>query len=200
MMDPFFTTLIIVVIAFPVLAIVAFVMALGNRDRMKRLEHRLGSLEARLAGLTGEAQAAAAPVAPPAAIPAAKEPEPKVEEKAPPPSEPEPPVAPTPAPMPARPSVSLEERFGTQWVVWAGGIALALGGFFLVRYSIEQGWFGPGARVVLAAVVAAALIGAGEWTRRREIKTGLAGLPKAHIPSVLTAAGMAIAYADVYAA
>ncbi len=102
--------------------------------------------------------------------------------------------------MPARPAVSLEERFGTQWVVWAGGIALALGGFFLVRYSIEQGWFGPGARVVLAAIVALALIGAGEWTRRREIKTGLAGLPKAHIPSVLTAAGTAIAYADVYAA
>jgi len=44
------------------------------------------------------------------------------------------------------------------------------------------------------------LIGAGEWTRRREIKTGIAGLAKAHIPSVLTAAGTAIAYADVYAA
>src|SRR4029450_10867946 len=41
---------------------------------------------------------------------------------------------------------------------------------------------------------------AGEWTRRREIKTGIVGLAKAHIPSVLTAAGTAIAYADVYAA
>jgi uncharacterized membrane protein len=85
-------------------------------------------------------------------------------------------------------------------VVWAGGIALALGGFFLVRYSIEQGWFGPGARVLLAGIVALALIAAGEWTRRREIKSGIAGLPKAHIPSVLTAAGTAIAYADIYAA
>ena len=26
--------------------------------------------------------------------------------------------------------------------VLAGGIALALGGFFLVRYSMEQGWLG----------------------------------------------------------
>jgi uncharacterized membrane protein len=199
-MDPFFTTLIIVVIAFPVLAIVAFVMALGNRNRMKRLELRLGSIEARLASLIGEVPAAPSPMPAPEAIPAVKAPEAKVEKKASPPPEPETPAQPTLPQVPARPAVSLEERFGTQWVVWAGGIALALGGFFLVRYSIEQGWFGPGARVVLAAIVALALIGAGEWTRRREIKTGLAGLPKAHIPSVLTAAGTAIAYADVYAA
>ena len=77
---------------------------------------------------------------------------------------------------------------------------LALGGFFLVRYSIEQGWFGPAARVLLAGIVALALIAAGEWTRRREIKSGIVGLPKAHIPSVLTAAGTAIAYADIYSA
>ena len=198
MMDPFFTTLIIVVIAFPVLAIVGFVMALGNRDRLKRLELRLTGIEARLAGLAGEAPAPV-PAAPSEAVPAAKEPEAKIEEKAPPPPEPETPVVP-PAPIPTRPSVSLEERFGTQWVVWAGGIALALGGFFLVRQAIEQGWFGPGARVLLGAIVALVLISAGEWTRRREIKTGLGGLPKAHIPSVLTAAGTAIAYADVYAA
>ena len=201
-MDPFFTTLIIVVIAFPVLAIVAFVMALGNRERLKRLEFRLAGIEAKLAGLAGEAPAPAP--APPAPAPweplPAEEPEAKAEEKAPPPPEPETPVPPPAAPIPSRPKASLEERFGTQWVVWAGGIALALGGFFLVRQAIEQGWFGPGARVLLGAIVALVLIGAGEWTRRREIKTGLAGLPKAHIPSVLTAAGTAIAYADVYAA
>ena len=201
-MDPFFTTLIAVVIAFPVLAIVSFVMTLGNRERLKRLEFHLARIEAKLAGLAGEAPATA-PV-PPAPAPweplPAEEPEAKAEEKAPPPPEPETPVTPPIAPKPARPKASLEERFGTQWVVWAGGIALALGGFFLVRQAIEQGWFGPGARVLLGAIVALVLIGAGEWTRRREIKTGLAGLPKAHIPSVLTAAGTAIAYADVYAA
>jgi uncharacterized membrane protein len=54
--------------------------------------------------------------------------------------------------------------------------------------------------VLLGAIVALALIAAGEWTRRREILTGITGLPKAHIPSVLTAAGTAIAFADVYAA
>ena len=102
-----------------------------------------------------------------------------------------------PRPSSQRPKISLEERFGTQWVVWAGGIALALGGFFLVRQAIEQGWFGPVVQVLLGAAVALALIAAGEWTRRHEILTGVTGLPKAHIPSVLTAAGTAIAYADV---
>jgi uncharacterized membrane protein len=204
MMDPFFTTLVALVIAFPVLAIVGFVMALGNRERLKRLEFRLSGIEAKLAGLAGEAPtpapASTPPAAPPPWEPFPEVKEAKAEEKASPPPPPEAPASPPPTPAPARPRASLEERFGTQWVVWAGGIALALGGFFLVRQAIEQGWFGPGARVLLGAIVALVLIGAGEWTRRREITTGLAGLPKAHIPSVLTAAGTAIAYADVYAA
>ncbi len=55
------------------------------------------------------------------------------------------------------------------------------------------------ARVLLGAILAIALIAAGEWTRRHEIKTGLTGLPAAHIPSILTAAGTTIAYATVYA-
>ncbi len=204
-MDPTFTALIAMVIAFPVLAIIGFVMALGNRERLKRLEFRLAGLERRLADLPGGVPSLApVPSAVPEALTPAKAPETKAEEAAPAPAAPETPVTPPiPPPAPAAPSkprVSLEERFGTQWVVWAGGIALALGGFFLVRQAIEQGWFGPGARVLLGAIVALVLIGAGEWTRRREIVTGLAGLPKAHIPSVLTAAGTAIAYADVYAA
>jgi uncharacterized membrane protein len=208
-----FGLLIAVVIAIPVLAIVSIALTIGTRKRLKRLEFRLASLdwlefrlaslETRLAGTAGEAPSPKPISAPaPEALPVAAEPpEVKAEEVAPPPPEPEPPAAtPTPPAPPARPKISLEERFGTQWVVWAGGIALALGGFFLVRQAIEQGWFGPGARVLLAGAVALALIGAGEWTRRRELQTGLAGLPRAHIPSVLTAAGTAIAFADVYAA
>jgi uncharacterized membrane protein len=192
-------TLIVAVLAIPVLAVVSIVMAVGTRDRIKRLEFRIAGLEARLAGLTGEAPAAqptlsAAPQAMPSAIEATKLPA----EEAPPP--PEAAAAPALAPAAAKPKLSLEERFGTQWVVWAGGIALALGGFFLVRYSIEQGWFGPAARVMLAAIVALVLIAAGEWTRRREIHAGAMGRFKADIPSVLTAAGTAIAYADAYAA
>jgi len=93
-----------------------------------------------------------------------------------------------------------EKRFGTQWVVWVGGIALALGGIFLIRYSIEQGYFGPGTRVLLGALLALALVGAGELTRRQEIRLGISGAATAHIPSILTAAGTTIAYATVYGA
>jgi uncharacterized membrane protein len=96
--------------------------------------------------------------------------------------------------------MSLEERLGTQWAVWVGGLAVVLGGVFLVRYSIEQGLLGPGVRVTLGALLAVALIVAGEWTRRSERLSGIAGLPTAHIPSILTAAGTTVAYADVYAA
>jgi uncharacterized membrane protein len=96
--------------------------------------------------------------------------------------------------------MSLEERLGAQWAVWVGGVAVALGGIFLVRYSIEQGLLGPAGRVALGALLALALIVAGEWARRSERLIGISPLPAAHIPSTLTAAGTTVAYADVYAA
>jgi uncharacterized membrane protein len=70
----------------------------------------------------------------------------------------------------------------------------------MLRLSIEQGWFGPGTRVSLGALLALLLIAAGEWTRRKELDTGIAGISSAHIPSILTAAGTTIAYADIWAA
>jgi uncharacterized membrane protein len=96
--------------------------------------------------------------------------------------------------------ISFEERFGTRWVVWVGGVALALGGIFLVRYTIQQGLIGPGVRIMLGALLALALVFAGEWARRGERLSGIAGLAAANIPSVLTAAGTTVAYATVYAA
>jgi len=182
--------LILLVLAIPVIAIVALVFSIGARDRLRVLEWRISGLEAKIAALGGagvEVQPAPAVAAEPEAADAAPEPETPEE-------------AAVEVPLPPKPKIGWEERFGTQWSVWLGGIALALGGFFLVRYSIEQGWFGPSARILLGAILAIALIAAGEWTRRHEIKTGLTGLPAAHIPSILTAAGTAIAYATVYAA
>ena len=64
------------------------------------------------------------------------------------------PSAPRRPPPPPR-SIGFEERFGTRWVVWVGGIALALGGIFLVRYTIQQGLIGPGVRIALGALLAA---------------------------------------------
>src|SRR4051812_7686120 len=214
-MDAFFVVLALLVLTFPIIAIVALVKSVGLGEQLRRVETRLAALErARVAPAPGvpEQQAPVATPAPPRTPPAT----PPISEpmaapiapEPPAPSEPEPaiaasaPVAPPPtAPAAAAaPGMSFEERLGTQWAVWVGGLALALGGIFLVRYSIEQGLLGPPVRIALGALLAAALVGAGEWARRSERLAGISGLPTAHIPGILTAAGTTVAYADVYAA
>ena len=104
-----------------------------------------------------------------------------------------------PPPLP-QPTPGFEETIGTRWVVWIGGLTLALGGFFMVRYSIEAGLLGPGVRTLLGGLFALALLGAGEWTRRKESISAIEALPIANIPAILTAAGTAVAFATVYAA
>jgi uncharacterized membrane protein len=108
-------------------------------------------------------------------------------------------TAAVPPPLPQAPP-GFEERVGTRWVVWLGGLTLALGGFFMVRYSIDAGLLGPGVRTWLGGAFAAALLAAGEWTRRKENTSAIQGLPIANIPAILTAAGTAVAFATVYAA
>src|ERR1019366_8992507 len=80
------------------------------------------------------------------------------------------------------------------------GLTLALGGFFMVRYSIDAGLLGPGVRTMLVALFARALLAAGEWARRKEGISAIEALPIANIPAILTAAGTAVAFATVYAA
>src|SRR5262249_50006233 len=191
-------------------AVVLIVLAIGSRDRMRTLEFRLALIERRIR--EGQAESPTTPpvtpdplAAPESAIAPGPSPpevtsEPISPDAAPPPQPPTEPASPPPVAAAARPGLSLEERFGTQWVVWAGGLAVACGGFFMLRLSIEQGWFGPGTRVSLGGLLALLLIAAGEWTRRKELITGIAGISSAHIPSVLTAAGTTIAYADIWAA
>ena len=190
---------ILAVLAFPIISIVALVTAMNSRDRLGQLQQRIVALEA------GQPAApiAAAPSAPAAApaIPAAAAEPPAAAEKPvvqPSPDRKLPPAAAAAAVAPA--SSTFEEKFGTQWVVWIGGLALALGGIFLVRYSIEQGLLGPGVRIMLGGLFAGLLIAAGEWARRSEIAKGFSAIPSRHIPSILTAAGTVAAYATVYAA
>jgi uncharacterized membrane protein len=202
-MDLFFVLLALLLLAFPIIAIAALVKSVGLSEHLRRVEARLAALERGIAAATRPASAPPThePI-PPAAEPTTSVPEPAKEAPAPPEREPPiaVPIAPPPQPAPIAPRMSLEERLGTQWAVWVGGLAVVLGGIFLVRYSIEQGLLGPGVRVTLGALLAVALIVAGEWTRRGERLSGIAGLPTAHIPSILTAAGTTVAYADVYAA
>ena len=201
----FFFTIGLVLLAFPVIAIVALVKTINISDRLRGMEARLAALEPKTAGAHG---AAPAPVVTPQPVPAAPAPEPAPAPTAPTSAIESPPLPEAVAPPPPQPAaaaepervVSFEEKFGTRWTVWIGGVALALGGIFLVKYSIEAGLIGPGLRLFFGALLAAALIAGGEWTRRQKQLAGFAAIPAADIPSILTAAGTTVAYATVYAA
>ena len=85
-------------------------------------------------------------------------------------------------------------------MVWIGGVALALGGIYLVRYSIEQGLIGRAVRCSWAACWRWRWSPSANGRGGPEKLSGFPGLPTAHIPSILTAAGTTVAYATVYAA
>ncbi|HYC15014.1 MAG TPA: DUF2339 domain-containing protein, partial [Stellaceae bacterium] len=125
--------LLLALIGVPVLLVV-FLRERGRTNRLfAELGHRIAALEG------GHVAPRPAPVAAPT-----PEPEPELEATPPPvqrtTAPPPPPIA-QPAPAAAR--ESLESRVMQRWAVWLGGVALALGAVFLVKYSIEQGWFGP---------------------------------------------------------
>ena len=111
------------------------------------------------------------------------------------PEQPPLPGSPVSRPAPVRDTRTFEEKLGARWTVWVGGVALALGGLLLVRYSIEQGYFGPSARCVLGLLFGVALAVAGEILRRREATGTLT-----QTPAILTAAGTVAAFGAIYAA
>ncbi|HVV41730.1 MAG TPA: DUF2339 domain-containing protein [Nitrobacter sp.] len=179
------------------IAVVAFVSARKAMNDSAALRTRIDALEAAARSVIS---------APPAVEPTLAPADHADETIAEPAPAPEVAVAPPPLPpdatAPPLPEAGpgFEERIGTRWVVWVGGLTLALGGFFMVRYSIEQGLLGPGVRVLLGGLFALALLAAGEWTRRKEAVSAIAPLPIANIPAILTAAGTAVAFATIYAA
>jgi uncharacterized membrane protein len=195
---------------------VALVRATAAEKRAHGLAARLAAVEAQLAAvlasrtpdpLPGTAAAplqpdggAAAPIA--AASPEAPffaDAEPAAPANTSAPWAPEPaPAAPLASSEP--PGESLEGRIGGRWSVLVGGLALALGAIFLVRYSIEQGLLGPGMRIALGFLLAAVLLAAGEALRRRDRALDFPALAKADVPAILSGAGAIAAFATIYAA
>ncbi|MES2602313.1 MAG: DUF2339 domain-containing protein [Pseudomonadota bacterium] len=193
-----------------VLAIIAIGVARNAAMRSKEMQARLSLLEASLPGSILRAPLpTGAPIAPPI-VPETTASETETTEKTPSTPPPLPPAGSryretvdgtlpdTPA-APAQAGPGFEERLGTRWVVWVGGLTLALGGVFLVKYSIEAGLLGPGVRVLLGGLFALGLLAVGEVARRKESLLSVEQLPKANIPAILTAAGTLVAFATVYA-
>ncbi len=93
--------------------------------------------------------------------------------------------APPPSPPANKAEGGWERKLGIILPVWIGAIALIIGGGFLVKISIERGYLGPTARVAIATLFGAALLGAGEWLRKRYSLTAQGA----------SAAGVAVLYA-----
>ena len=98
------------------------------------------------------------------------------------------------------PSKSLEETLASRWLVWLGAVALALGGTFFVKYSIDQGWMQPAVRASLGLIFGVVLAVGGEWLRRRPLQKAIAAVRPDYVPPALTAAGVFTAFASLFAA
>ena len=99
-----------------------------------------------------------------------------------------------------KPKESLESKLGARWTVWVGGLALAVGGLFMVKYSIENVLVSPALRLSFAALFGIALFAAGEVVRRRIGRFASTVFQNAMVPGVLTAAGSLTLMGSIFAA
>ncbi len=93
---------------------------------------------------------------------------------------------------------SLEQRIGSRWLVWLGGLSLIVGGAFFVGYSIDQGWLTIGLRMVMSGLFGIGLMAlAGKIRRmpRYQEKSGKI----VSLPQTISAAGAGILFASIYA-
>ncbi|MCA8916947.1 MAG: DUF2339 domain-containing protein [Planctomycetes bacterium] len=91
---------------------------------------------------------------------------------------------------PAPDANALESLIGGKLAVWVGAIALALGGVFLVKYSIDQGLLGPQLRIIGGLALGLGLGGAAWRLRDRSnyVAQGLAAAAVIDIYACLWAA------------
>jgi uncharacterized membrane protein len=125
----------------------------------------------------------------PASVPEAP-PEEAVHESTPFPAEIAVPLPPAPA------GKGWEEILVENWLVWLGGVALALGGAFLVKLSIDYGLLTPLVRIALGVLLGLTLWAGAEWIVWGEPAEARAS----NVSQALAAAGAATIFASLYAA
>ncbi|MEP5632582.1 MAG: DUF2339 domain-containing protein [Tateyamaria sp.] len=203
-MEAILVLLGLVVLAVPIAVVYLLVSQSGLRARVVQLERKIAQL--------ADTQGTSSKIAPDVAVQSAL---PRVKPQATTPdAAPEAAKAPKPQPVTARTTPAQEtiikEPTGpsrvTLVIAWAAAnwfyvvsaLSLALAGLFLVQYGVENGLLPPAARVLAAMGFGGALIGAGEWIRRRygdgpETAT-------AYLPSVFSGAGLVSLFGGVVAA
>ncbi|AKM09204.1 DUF2339 domain-containing protein [Croceicoccus naphthovorans] len=92
-------------------------------------------------------------------------------------------------------SFNFEDLFGRQLPIWAGGITLAIAGFFLVMYAIDLGLLSPLVRVLLGFAFGALLLNGAFFAERMKAR-----IADDRVPQALAGAGLATLYACFYLA
>ncbi len=91
--------------------------------------------------------------------------------------------------------IDFELQFGARLPVWIGAIALALAGFFLVKYTIQAGLITEKVRVVLGILFGCSLIISAYFIRKKpDLANGV------RIAQALSGAGIADLYLCIFAA
>jgi uncharacterized membrane protein len=115
------------------------------------------------------------------------------------PKSPEP--KPQPAPQAAKETTlaGMERALTSQWFVWIGGGIIGLAITSILTYGAREGWFGPGAQLGAAMTAGLALIGLGEFVRRRPPVGLIAESQLKHMPAVLAGLGIFALFAAIWA-
>ncbi len=106
---------------------------------------------------------------------------------------------PTPSKRTHRENTDWERMIAANWLVWIGGLALALGGLFLVRVAIEAGFFGPTMRTVSAALLGAILTGVSFRAEKWDVVSNATGALRS-LPAILAGVGVITLYGSILAA
>ncbi len=200
------------ILAIPVVAIIAFVKSNANERQLRELRvsltalsRQVAELRAQTSGAASEPVVGAATQAPPETVPPAPE---KIFEPVTPleeaPAEKasesfEEARAPEPPP-PQPPQIKqFEDSLTSRWMVWLGAVAIALSGVFLVKYAIDRQLLTPAMRVSLGLLLGLTLAIAGEVLRRKPLQRAIAAVGPNHVPPALTASGLFVAFASLYA-
>jgi uncharacterized membrane protein len=110
-----------------------------------------------------------------------------------------PPRIPSQQPEPARRG-DWERKLAENWFVWTGGITLALGAIFLVKFSLDYGLLTPALRVSLGLLLGIAfIIVAGRINQANRLHAVFQS-NAVHVPPSLAAAGCATIFASLYSA
>jgi hypothetical protein len=133
------------------------------------------------------APAPAEPVVAPPPLTAARSPERETAPAAPAPVQPPPPVRPW---EPALPKINWEQFLGVKLFAWAAGLALFLGVGFFLKWSFDRGLITPPVRVAMGFVTGIGLLIGGLRLQRPRYDV---------LVQALTAAGVLILYADIFA-